>query len=203
MVATTEVDFFQHSTTSRVVVREGPVVGLDYRLKTLLVSTATSCFLLRGERRVQVGSQRRGGRYGGVLLQTGVGEQGLRVVVVRPDNRLCLAEVTSGEVESTVVLGEAMASSHAQMTLINPANLVSEEATTSSVLRVAVLNEPQQLVLLWNKAVLHLVSLKTRTVLASCSSLRSILDLDVTETGEIYVLESGRSVVRLAPGEDR
>ena len=38
--------------------------------------------------------------------------------------------------------------------------------------------------------------------MASCNSLRSVLDLSLTSSGEIFVLETGRSVIRLATAED-
>ena len=51
LVASSEVDFFQHSTTSRPIVRDSPeaVTWLDYKQRTLLVSSVTSYYLVRGE----------------------------------------------------------------------------------------------------------------------------------------------------------
>ena len=205
LVACSEVDFFQHSTTSRVVVPPSghPAVWLDYRLKTLMVNTAASCFLLREGKRVEVGSRARTGPYGGALLQTGVGEGGLRAVSVRQGNRLWVAEAVSGRVGSTLVLGEALAAHHTQIPLINPANIVTEEAGGSPLLKVAVLSEASQELVVWHGSGLHVVSLTREAVVASCSSLRGVQDVSITDSGEIFVLESGRSLVRLADKEDR
>ena len=205
LVACSEVDFFQHSTTSRVVVPASghPVVWLDYRLKTLMVNTAASCFLLREGKRLEVGSRARAGLYGGALLQAGVGEGGLLAVSVRPGNRLWVAEAVSGRVGSTLVLGEALAAHHTQVPLINPTNIVALEASTSPLLKVAVLSEALQELVVWHGSGLHIVSLAKEAVVASCSSLRGVQDVSITDCGEIFVLESGRSLVRLAEKEDR
>ena len=121
--------------------------------------------------------------------------------MVRPQDRVWVAGM-DGTVERTVLLTEPIMRSHAQIPLINPTNIVADEGT-APVLRVAVVSEDKQVIVLWNSSVFHLVSLATSQVIASYSSLRSILDLSVTEQGEIFVLESGRSLVRLSEAEDK
>ena len=178
------------------------VTGLDYTLKTLQVSTTKGCFLLRGEKFVNIDSASRSGSHGGVLLQTGIGESGLRALLLSPQNGVAVAEIKSGEIISRISFEESMKTNHPQIPLINPANIVSEETSGSPMLHMAILCQAEQVLVLWNQLAMHLVSLKDSTVMASCYSFRSILDLAVTEEGEIFVLESGRSLARLAKTED-
>ena len=136
------------------------------------------------------------------MLQTGIGEAGLRALLLGPQNSVAISEIKEGEITRRISLDESMKTNHAQIPLINPANIVSEEASGSPVLHMAILSQTEQTLVLWNQVAMHLVSLKEPTVLASCYSFRSILDLSVTEGGEIFVLESGRSLVRLGKTED-
>ena len=178
------------------------ITALDYTLKTLQVLTEKDCFLLRAEKFVNIDLNSGEGGHGGALLQTGVGETGLRALVLGPRNSVTVVEAKEGQVVKTICLDEAIRTNQVQIPLINPATLVSEHCNGTYVTHMAVLSEAEQILVLWNHLVLHLVSLKESTVLASCYSFRSILDLSVTEKGEIFVLESGRSLVRLAKTED-
>ena len=155
---------------------------------------------MRGEKFLKLDS--RGGSYGGALLQTGIGETGLRALFLGDQNSITVAEIKEAEIIRNLSFDESMKTNHAQIPLINPANIVSEEASGSPVLHMAVLSQSEQILVLWNQVAMHLVSLKEPTVLASCYSFRSIVDLSVTEEGEIFVLESGRSLVRLGKTED-
>ena len=178
------------------------ITALDYTLKTLQVLTEKDCFLLRAEKFVNIDLNYGECGHGGALLQTGVGETGLCALVLGPRNSVTVLEAKEGQIVKTICLDEAMKTNHVQIPLINPATLVSEHCNGTYVTHMAVLSETEQTLVLWNHLVVHLVSLKESTVLASCYSFRSILDLSVTEKGEIFVLESGRSLVRLAKTED-
>ena len=176
------------------------MVSLDYQNRVLLVSTEVSAWLLSpgpGGRwgRVRVGTQDRGrpGLYGAVLFAAGPGRSGLRAVVARPGCRVWVAD-TAGRVQQTVILQAALQRAHTEIPLLNPALLVGE-AGPDSFGRLAML--PGGEAVLWGGDRLHIVNLAQAAVLASCSALRNILDLAVT-TDEIFVLESGRELVRLS-----
>lgn len=48
----------------------------------------------------------------------------------------------------------------------------------------------------------HTFGLSGPRLLASCNSLRRIIDLSVTSSGEIFVLEGPRTLMRIAKNED-
>ena len=83
------------------------ILKLDYKQKVLLVSTVISTFILDlkdlGKHvRYKIGArERKSGIYGGTLIQVGIGKLGMKSVVVRPNNRLWLADMY-GKVEKTI-----------------------------------------------------------------------------------------------------
>ena len=205
-VVCSSIDFFQNSATSRLVVKDNQeILCLDYKQKFLLVSTISTSYLLNLEDSSQdvqskIGDkERKLGDYGGTFMQMGVGKSGMKAIIVRPNNRLWMASL-EGKVERTVILKEALLRSHSQIPIINPTNIANEE--NDNFHSVCVLAEGEKLVLLWNRSALHIVSLEKGIVLASCNTLRNILDLTVTSIGEIFVLETGRTLIRLAKTED-
>jgi len=206
LVACSDIDFFQNSATSCLIKRDTKeILWLNYQNKCLLVSTMTTSYLLsladsKNDAQVQIGNKdRKFGKFGATLMQMGVGKSGMKAIVVRPNNRIWVASL-EGKVLRTVILKEALLRSHSQIPIINPANIAPDGEENFQ--NVCVLSETEQLVLVWNSSALHIVSLSSGLVLASCNSLRNILDLTVTSTGEIFVLENGRTLVRLAKQED-
>eukprot|EP00090_Calanus_glacialis_P016034 TRINITY_DN25151_c0_g1_i1.p1 TRINITY_DN25151_c0_g1~~TRINITY_DN25151_c0_g1_i1.p1 ORF type:complete len:1282 (+),score=279.61 TRINITY_DN25151_c0_g1_i1:471-4316(+) len=205
-VACSSIDFFQNSATSRLIVRGSQeILWLDYKQKSLLVSTLATSYLLNLEDsnkdvKCKIGDkERKFGKFGGALMQMGVGKSGMKAIVVRPNNRLWMADL-QGKVERTVILKEALVRSHSQIPIINPANIANEGEENFH--HVCILSETDKLVLIWNNSALHVVCLEKGLVLASCNTLRNIIDLTVTPMGEIFVLETGRTLIRLARTED-
>ena len=121
---------------------------MDYTLKTLQVLTEKDCFLLRAEKFVNIDLNSGEGGHGGALLQTGVGETGLRALVLGPRNSVTVVEAKEGQVVKTICLDEAMRTNHVQIPLINPATLVSEHCNGTYVTHMAVLSEAEQILVL-------------------------------------------------------
>ena len=134
------------------------------------------------------------------LLEVGVGRPGLRCLLVRPGNCLTVTD-TGGTPVRDLPLSEELTRQQREIPLVNPVSIAREEEG-EQMDNIRVLKVQDQTVLLWSKVSLHLVSLLTGSVVTSCRSLRNILDLAVTSSGEILVLESPRSVVRLGLSED-
>ena len=201
------IDFFLSSVSSRVISKEdGEIFSLDYQSKLLLVSTIFSTFAYNFKTEespeiVKIGVKpRKPGAFASCILQTGVGRAGLKYVVVRPNDRLWVANV-HGQVERTVILKESLKRCHSQIPLLNPSNMASDE--DCSFQYVAVLSHAEQTVLLWNNSSLHVVSLLKGQVLSSCNSIRNVIGLSIASSDEFFVLETGRSVLRIASIEDR
>ena len=206
IVVCSSIDFFQNSATSRRVVAENQeIISLDYKQKYLLISTIATSLLLNLEDsnadvQCKIGNrERKLGIFGGTLIQMGVGKSGLKAIVMRPNNRFWVSNL-EGKVERTVILMEALLKSHSQIPIINPTNIANDE--NANLQCVTPLSENDKTILLWNRSSLHIVSIERGIVLASCNTLRNILDLTVTSTGEIFVLETGRTLIRLAKTED-
>ena len=135
---------------------------MDYKQKSLLVSTLATSYLLNLEDsnedvKCKIGDkERKFGKYGGALMQMGVGKSGMKAIVVRPNNRLWIADL-QGKVERTVILKEALLRSHSQIPIINPANIANEG--DENFHHVCILSETDKLVLIWNNSALHVVFL--------------------------------------------
>ena len=91
------------------------ITALDYTLKTLQVLTEKDCFLLRAEKFVNIDLNSGEGGHGGALLQTGVGETGLRALVLGPRNSVTMVEAKEGQIVKTICLDEAMKTNHVQI----------------------------------------------------------------------------------------
>ena len=199
------VDFFKNTVqTSLMSVESGQILALSYLHRTLLVSSAWETAVLDLS---QTEDQRRRVKVGGgettrasTLLEVGVGRPGLRCLLVRPGNSLTVTD-TGGTPVRDLPLSEELTRQQREIPLVNPVSIAREEEG-EQMDNIRVLSVQDQTVLLWSKVSLHLVSLLTGSVVASCRSLRNILDLAVTSSGEILVLESPRSVVRLGLSED-
>ena len=199
------VDFFRNTVqTSLMSVESGQILALSYLHRTLLSSSAWETAVLDLS---QTEDQRRRVKVGGgettrasTLLEVGVGRPGLRCLLVRPGNCLTVTD-TGGTPVRDLPLSEELTRQQREIPLVNPVSIAREEEG-EQLDNIRVLSVQDQTVLLWSKVSLHLVSLLTGSVVASCRSLRNILDLAVTSSGEILVLESPRSVVRLGLRED-
>ena len=177
----------------------------DYNTRLLLVSTINSTFAYsfnsRNEKNlVKIGGRsRKTGTFASMCLQTAFGKAGVKFVVVRPKDRLWVTDV-DGRVERTIILREAIKRSHLQIPLINPSNMAGDEDT--NVARVSLLSAAEQLVIVWSEASLHIVSLVTGQVLNSCNSFRKIYNICRTSDEEMFIHETGRSIVRLGVTKD-
>ena len=200
------VDFFKNTVqTSVMSVEPGEVRALSYLHRTLLVSSAGETAVVElgltglAERRVKVAAGETERPLASCLLQAGVGRPGLRCLLVMPGNSVMVTN-TAGTLHSSLPVSQLLARPQPEIPVINPVSIAREEDGQCENIRV--LSAQDQTVLLWSKTCLHLVSLVTGSVVASCRSLRNILDLAVTSSGEILVLETPRSVVRLGRCED-
>ena len=131
------------------------------------------------------------------LLEVGVGRPGLRCLLVRPGNSLTVTD-TGGTPVRDLPLSEELTRQQREIPLVNPVSIAREEEG-EQMDNIRVLSVQDQTVLLWSKVSLHLVSLLTGSVVASYRSLRNILDLAVTSSGEILVLETPRLLRRRLP----
>ena len=205
-LAVSLVDFFKNTVqTSLLSVEPGQIRALSYLQRTLLVSSAGQTVVVElgresglAERRLRVGEG--GERPGGssLLQSSGVGRPGLRCLLVRPDCGSVVVTDTAGTLVSSLSVRRG---GQAEIPVVNPISIAREEEGGQWE-NIGVLSAQEQTVLLWSKVSLHLVSLLTGSLVASCRSLRNILDLAVTSSGEIFVLETRRSVVRLGLTED-
>ena len=200
------VDFFKNTVqTSVLSVEPGEVRALSYLHRTLLVSSAGETAVVElgltglAERRVKVAAGETERPLASSLLQAGVGRPGLRCLLVMPGNSVMVTN-TAGTLHSSLPVSQLLARPQPEIPVINPVSIAREEDGQCENIRV--LSAQDQTVLLWSKTCLHLVSLVTGSVVASCRSLRNILDLAVTSSGEMFVLETRRSVVRLGRTED-
>lgn len=205
------VEFIMNEVSSREISDEKcKILSLDYLLadhntRLLLVSTIDSTFAYsfnsRNEHKlVKLGERdRKTGTFASMVLKTDFGKAGVKFVVVRPNNRLWVTNV-NGKVEKTILLREAIKRSHSQIPLINPSNIAGDEET--NITRVSLLSATEQLVIVWSATSLHIVSLVTGQVLTSCHSFRNILNICRTSCEELFVHETGRSIVRLGVTKD-
>ena len=206
-LAMSVVDFFKNTVQSSLVsVETSEILALSYLHRTLLVSSAGETAVLEvsqsgEERRVRLEVRPGERTRGSCLLEAGVGRPGLRCVVVRQPGHCLTLTDTAGTSLTSLSLAEELERQHLEIPLVNPLS-IAREGEDCQWDNVKVLSAQDQTVLVWSKVSLHLVSLSTGSVLASCRALRNILDLAVTSSGEILVLETGRSVVRLGRSED-
>ena len=210
-IVESSVAFILNEVSSREISDERcEILSLDYLLadyntRLLLVSTINSTFAYnfnsRNEHKlVKIGGRsRKTGTFASMCLQTDIGKAGLKFVVVRPNDRLWVTDV-DGRVEKTIILREAIKRSHSQIPLINPSNMAGDEDT--NVARVSLLSAAEQLVIVWSAARLHIVSLVTGQILTSCNSFRNIYNICRTSDEEVFVHETGRSIVRLGVTKD-
>ena len=210
-VAASSIDFVMNEVSSRTLSNETcKIISLDYQfvdyqMRVLLVSTLSSTFAYNFQsgsetKLVRIGQKsREPGTFASTCLQTGVGRAGLKLVVVRPNDRVWISDL-EGRVEKTVILAGSIRRCHAQVPIINPSNMAPDEKLCFE--RVAILSASKQVVLLWSASSLHIVSLLTGALLASCNALRNILAVAVTSEREFFVLETGRSVIRIGLEED-
>ena len=184
------VDFFMNSVQTSFLSREQTeILSLSYLHKSLLVSCLTGSFLLdltsgESQSRTEVGTG-----LGGTLLQEGVGRRSLKCLLLSPGNAVSVSDL-SGNTERIVEFQEGLTRQHLEIPLLNPLNIAREEETSSE--KILVLSHEEQRVVVWSRVSLHLLCLRTGSVLASCSSLRNVLDLSLTSSGELFILETGR-----------
>ena len=206
-IVSSSIDFFLNSVSSRAISNEdSEIVALDYQMKTLLVSTITSChaFCINSSSRnsrIKIGRNPRiPGVYGSSFIQTNIGRKGLKMVIVRPNDRVWMTDL-DGTVEKTVIFQQALGKSHPQIPLMNPSSSANDNEHTCMEY-VRMLSDSDQTMLLWNSKTLHIVSLVNGRVIASCNYFRNILDISQASEAEFFVLETGRSVIRISTKED-
>merc|ERR1712106_137832 len=89
-----------------------------------------------------------------------------------------------------------MSDSDTNVLLINPgSNLTVKDRVSCE--KLSLISTSDETAIIWDNLLCHIISLESRKILASCSSLRGILDVSVSSSNEIYILENGRSVIRI------
>lgn len=219
-VSLTEIDFVARTTSSIPLCKEGfRITQLSYSKPYLMVSTTERSVVIDTSKSdlepLVVGERLRKafGPYGGIIW-SGTSKS-VNLMAVRPKNTFYAATVTKDQckVDSTILLESSLKRPHLDIPLINPMVFTHDIGIEDDIhLLEPLLHEDgvSTYFVGYNANILHIIDPKKPTVLASCSSLRGILDLstcsgsgsDKINHDEIFILEGPRSVVRLSLAPD-
>ncbi|XP_047105472.1 uncharacterized protein LOC124774869 [Schistocerca piceifrons] len=205
LVVLTEIDFYMHLSKSVELLNEKyEIVQLSYSQQLLLVSTLYRSILCHRDDRwkvVQVGQkERKMLGHLGATLSPGTGRpQDLIIYASRPGLRIWLAD-RNGVVQQTLIYKDALSDHHPEVPLINP---LPERLRT-------VRGDPQfgpvrqfhgNLLVTYSPDSIYILDPSNISVVGTVSGLRGVLDVSVSRD-EIFVLEGGRSLIRLAYGPE-
>ncbi|TRY79613.1 hypothetical protein TCAL_12625 [Tigriopus californicus] len=219
-VSLTEIDFVARTTSSIPLCKEGfRITQLSYSKPYLMISTTERSVVIDTAKSdlepLVVGERLRKvyGPYGGIIWPST--SKSVNLMAVRPKNTFYAASVSKDQckVDSTILLESSLKRPHLDIPLINPMVFTHDIGIEDDIhLLEPLLHEDgvSTYFVGYNANILHIIDPKKPMVLASCSSLRGILDLstcsgsgsDKINHDEIFILEGPRSVVRLSLAPD-
>lgn len=201
-VVLTEIDFYMHLCKSCEILDEAyAVVQLNYLQQRLLVSTTYRSIICQKQdkwRVCQVGKKDRKllGKFGGTIMQNGLGPTDLVLYCVRPGLRIWQADL-AGSVEKTILFKDSLNDASPEVFILNP--LPPNLKRTTKEPSFGVIHQfHENYLVTHNSQTVYILNVKDLKIIGIVNQLRGVLDVSVHKD-EIFILESDRSLIRISP----